>query len=67
MVPKRVVAADARVVLYFTTGEKYSNVEILNTGAMLLLNSDSHNVPEVKRFALRSLPLILDQIRAHLA
>ncbi len=67
IVPRRVVAADARIVLYFTTGEKYSNVEILNTGAMLLLNSDGHNIPEVKRFSFRSLASILDQIRAHLA
>ena len=65
--PKKVIGGDGSVVIYFTTGERYSNIEIYNNGAMVMLNSDGHAVPDVKRFALSQSSSIIDQIRAYLA
>lgn len=65
LIPKKVVAADGRVVLYFTSGIRYSNIEVLNTGALLLVNSDGVGIPRVNRFKLSNLPSTINQIRAH--
>jgi hypothetical protein len=65
--PKKLVGGDGLIAIYFTTGVKYSSVEILNNGAMLILNSDGQAPPLVERFTLAKLPSIIDKIRAHIA
>ena len=67
LTPKKVVGGDGLIAFYFTTGAKYSTIEALNSGAMLLLNSDGQALPNVQRFTLAELPSILDTVRAHIA
>jgi len=67
IVPKKLVGGDGLIAIYFTTGAKYSSIEILNSGAMLILNSDGQTVPDVKRFTLAKLPSVIDKIRAHIS
>jgi hypothetical protein len=64
--PTKVIASNARILIYFSGDEKYSNIEILNTGAMLIINSNGSDVPEAKRFVMDSFSSVLTQISAHL-
>lgn len=65
--PKKVIGGDGLVVIYFTTGEKYSNIEIHNNGSMVVLTSDGQAVPQVRKFTLEQASSTIDQIRAYLA
>ena len=65
--PKKVVGGDGLIAFYFTTGQKYSTIEVLNNGSTLLLNSDSQTLPEVQRFKISDLPTIFEKIRAHIS
>lgn len=68
LLPKKVVGGDEQIVLYFTSGQRYSNIEILNNGMMFVLHSDGQTPPKAERFKLKDdLSSILDAIRAHLA
>lgn len=67
LMPTKLVGGDGVTALYFSTGAKYSTIEISNNGVMLMLNSTGQGVPEVERFTLRKLPSIIVQIRAHIA
>jgi hypothetical protein len=66
LVPERLIASDRRIVLYFAAGEKYSTVECMNTGKMIVVKSDGHSVPEVDVFSAPKLRAVLDDIRAYL-
>lgn len=68
LLPKKVVGGDEQIVLYFTSGQRYSNIEILNNGMMFVLHSDGQAAPKAERFRLKDdLSSVLDAIRAHLA
>jgi hypothetical protein len=68
LLPKKVVAGDEQVVLYFTSGARYSNIEVLNNGMTFVLHGDGQTAPKAVRFKLKdNLSAVLDAVRAHLA
>jgi hypothetical protein len=67
LVPRKLVAADGQISLYFVAGDKYATVEIINGGELLSLLSDGHDVPTVSIFTLDQLSATIDKIGAYLA
>jgi hypothetical protein len=67
LIPKRLLGSDGRLVLYFTTGEKYSNIEVANTGQMIAIKSNGQGAPQVRPFTLRTLTKVLEDVSAYLA
>ena len=67
VLPERLIGADARIVFYFTTGEKYSNIEVTNTGSVFLIKGDEQSRPAAQLVTDRSLRSVIDEVRAFLS
>lgn len=67
LAPNRLVGADEQLVLYFSSGRRFSNIEIMNNRMMFVAHGEGSIAMKPERFKMRSLASVLDAIRAHLA
>jgi hypothetical protein len=67
LIPARIVAAEGRIVIHFSAGRKFANIEILNRRDLMVMTSDGVNVPFVKGFTAPRLTSAIAQVRAHIA
>jgi hypothetical protein len=67
LIPTRVVASEGRIVIYFSAGRKYANIDILNRRDVVVMMSDGVNLPSVKGFTASKLSSAIAQVRGHIA
>jgi hypothetical protein len=61
------VGGDGLLGIYFTTGSRYSSIQVLNNGGLLIIYSGTNVVPVVERFRVAELPEIISRINAHIS